>query len=52
MSRASLVWLACGRTVAVDRFHGGILLVCVALWALAVILIVYHPFGSWPGPRL
>ena len=28
------------------------LLVCVALWALAVILIVYHPFGSWPGPRL
>jgi 4-hydroxybenzoate polyprenyltransferase len=28
------------------------LLVCVALWAAAVILIIYHPFGSWPRPRL
>jgi 4-hydroxybenzoate polyprenyltransferase len=27
------------------------LLACVALWAIAVILIIYHPFGSWPGPR-
>jgi len=28
------------------------LLVCVALWAAAVILIIYRPFGPWPGPRL
>jgi 4-hydroxybenzoate polyprenyltransferase len=26
------------------------LLVCVALWALAVILIIYHPLGAWLGP--
>jgi 4-hydroxybenzoate polyprenyltransferase len=25
------------------------LLVCIALWALAVILIIYHPFGAGPG---
>jgi 4-hydroxybenzoate polyprenyltransferase len=28
------------------------LLVCVALWAVAVILLIYHPFGPWPRPRL
>jgi len=25
------------------------LLVCIALWGLAVILIIYHPFGAGPG---
>jgi 4-hydroxybenzoate polyprenyltransferase len=28
------------------------LLLCVALWAAAVILIIYHPFGAWPQVQL
>jgi 4-hydroxybenzoate polyprenyltransferase len=28
------------------------LLVCIALWAVAVILIIYHPFGAGPGGTL
>jgi 4-hydroxybenzoate polyprenyltransferase len=28
------------------------LLVCIALWAAAVILIIYHPFGAGPGGTL